>query len=558
VVVAGITYSANPERQTIEVSANATAEAAVGYGPVTSASLNLRIDGLYLTQSTQRYTNTVPLVAGRNGYLRVFVVANEANTASPTVRVRLFRAGTLTTTLNLPASSASTTTSVQEGELTLSWNIPVPGSLILTNLSVIAEVDPDKLIGESDDADNIFPRTGTPQALDVRTVPPFAIRFVPVRQRANGLEGNVTATNKGQFLDLTRRIYPLRQVNSDVHAVYTTTSNQALSSDLGTWATVLSEIYTLRIVEGASHYYYGVVNPGPSPAWAGVGYLGAPAALGYDNPLDRARVTAHELGHNWNRHHAPCGNPGGPDPGYPYSGGLIGVFGFDVARELLRPTYFSDIMGYCGDPWVSDYTYNAVLAYRAVNPLQATVSQAEQPCLLLWGRIVNGQPVLEPAFQVSTRPKLPSRPGGYRIEGLTSAGAAVFSLSFDALEIADDPSGSRHFAFAVPLDEARATRLESVRLTAPGAPAALSRRPPPQLRRGAAPDAIRARRTAQGVSVQWDATIHPMVMVRDPDTGEVLSFARGGSVEVPTAKGELDVTASDQVLSRRIRLVVAP
>lgn len=557
VVAGGITYAATPAQQPIEVSANATAEATVGYGPITSASLNLRIDGLHLTQGTQTYTNTVPLVTGRDGYLRVFVLANEANTAMPAVRVRFFRGGTVTRTFNVPAPSASTPTSTQEGELALSWNVPVPGSLIQSGLSILAEVDPDNAIPESDDADNSFPRSGAPRTQDVRASPTFAIRFVPVRQRVNGLQGDVSPSNQGTFLDLTQRIYPLRAISADVHAVYTTTTNAALSSDLATWSTVLNEVYTLRIVEGASAHYYGVVNPGPNPTWAGVGYLGAPAALGYDRASDRSRVAAHELGHTWNRHHAPCGNPGGPDPNYPYSGGLIGVFGFDVPRQALRPTYFSDIMGYCVDPWVSDYTYEAVLAYRAVGTaMQARAPQEEQPCLLVWGRIVNGQAVLEPAFQVVTRPVLPSRPGAYRIEGRTLAGATVFSLSFDALEVADDPSGSRHFAFAVPLDRMRAAQLESLRFMAPGTPAAIRMRPALQLRLGAPPEAIKAQRTARGVSLTWNPALHPMVMVRDPDTGEVLSFARGGTVEVPTAKGELDLTVSDQVLSRRTRLVI--
>jgi hypothetical protein len=49
-----------------------------------------------------------------------------------------------------------------------------------------------------------------------------------------------------------------------------------------------------------------------------------------------------------------------------------------------------------------------------------------------------------------------------------------------------------------------------------------------------------------------------MLLVRDPDTGEVLSFARGGEVEVGTTKGTLDVTVSDQVVGSRSRVVVRP
>ena len=551
----GTTYTANPDVQTFDVSPNTTVAVTVTYGSSTGASLNLRIGGLYLTQSTQTNDNGVPLVAGRDGYLRVFVVANEGNTARPAVRVRFFKGSSVTRTFTISPSEASTPTTVDEGELALSWNVPVPGAVIEPGLSILAEVDPGNVVLESNDNDNAYPLSGTPQALQVRTVPVFTIRFIPVRQRGNGLQGNVTEANKDQFLDLTRRIYPLSGSTADVHAVYTTTTTATLSGDLGSWSTILSEINSLRIVEGSSSYYYGVVNPGPNTLWAGVGYLGAPAALGYDNQFDRSRVAAHELGHNWNRYHAPCGSPGDPDPGYPYPGGQIGVYGFDVPFPSLQRPYQPDIMGYCGGAWISDYTYKAVMDYRALSGVRAAVQQ-QQPSLLVWGRIVDGKPVLEPAFQVMTRPVLPTRPGPYRIEGRTAAGTTLFNLSFEALEVADDPSGSRHFAFAVPLDQTRAAQLESLRLTAPGSPAAVRTRPAPQIRLGNAADLVKAQRTTSGVRLHWDSTLHPMLLVRDPDTGEVLSFARGGEVEVGTTKGALDVTLSDQVLSGRSRVVV--
>jgi hypothetical protein len=47
-----------------------------------------------------------------------------------------------------------------------------------------------------------------------------------------------------------------------------------------------------------------------------------------------------------------------------------------------------------------------------------------------------------------------------------------------------------------------------------------------------------------------------MAMVRDPDTGEVLAFAREGEVEVVTGKPHLDLLLSDGVKTRRQRLQV--
>jgi hypothetical protein len=49
-----------------------------------------------------------------------------------------------------------------------------------------------------------------------------------------------------------------------------------------------------------------------------------------------------------------------------------------------------------------------------------------------------------------------------------------------------------------------------------------------------------------------------MVMVRDANTGEVLSFARGGSVDVVTRSRQIDLVFSDGVQSRVRRVTVTP
>jgi hypothetical protein len=59
------------------------------------------------------------------------------------------------------------------------------------------------------------------------------------------------------------------------------------------------------------------------------------------------------------------------------------------------------------------------------------------------------------------------------------------------------------------------------------------------------------------VTLQWDAAAHPMIMVRDPDTGEVLSFARGGNARVWTGKGAVDLEVSNGVQSHRVRRAIS-
>jgi hypothetical protein len=142
------------------------------------------------------------------------------------------------------------------------------------------------------------------------------------------------------------------------------------------------------------------------------------------------------------------------------------------------------------------------------------------------------------------------------VEGLSADGARVFALSFDPAEVADDRRGSRHFAFAVPLDGTDAARLASLRLGAPGGlvAAARSMAPAAAARTG---DTVEARAAPGGVELRWDAAAHPMIMVRDPASGEILSLARGGAIEVATPQRTLDVLLSDRVGSRTVRVTAA-
>ena len=155
--------------------------------------------------------------------------------------------------------------------------------------------------------------------------------------------------------------------------------------------------------------------------------------------------------------------------------------------------------------------------------------------------------MLEPAFRVTARPSLPREPGPYRIEGRSADGARIFGLDFAPVEVGDDPNGAKHFAFTVPLPPSRAARLASLHLTGGGVQASLASP-------ATGPVAVEANRSAGGMTLRWDASKAPMVMVRDPVTGQVLAFARGGRAEIPTTRGELSVTVSDRVQSRDLRV----
>jgi hypothetical protein len=360
-------------------------------------------------------------------------------------------------------------------------------------------------------------------------------------------------------------MHPLGEVQADVRTGVFMAS-EPLTRDGGGWEQVLGDLDALRLSDsdGEDRIYFGLakLDYGRNEGLVGLAFTGIPTAttaLGWDDPADAPRVVAHELGHIWGRRHSPCGNPpaGSVDPGYPYAGGQIGVFGMEVATTELKTSTSPDIMGYCfSNPWTSDYTYRGILNFRQRAATAAMASRMpQQRSLLIWGRIVDGRPVLEPAFEIVTRPSLPDRPGPYSVTATAQDGARMFSVSFDVAATEGDRPGTGHFAFTVPLDEASASLLGGLTLTGP---TGSTRAAPPSAQLSAEPpQSIVARREGQNVLLSWDAALHPMIMVRDQDTGEVLSFARGGAAVLHTTKSELDLVVSDGVRSQRLRLAIS-
>src|SRR5690606_1404996 len=91
---------------------------------------NLRVAAAYLVQGTQTLAGDVPLVAGKDALLRVFVVATQAAGLQADVRVDLFQDGTPIASHTIPAPAGGAPTAVEQGSLARSWNLPVPGDVV--------------------------------------------------------------------------------------------------------------------------------------------------------------------------------------------------------------------------------------------------------------------------------------------------------------------------------------------------------------------------------------------------------------------------------------------
>jgi hypothetical protein len=544
------TYSVTPVTQNIVVTAGQGAVATLNYS--TGSIANLCIEGAYITQSVQTFDNSVPLVAGRAGLLRVFVKSSGSNSAQPPVRVRFYNSsGALVSTTTIQAPSATVPVSLDESALSASWNQTLTGSLLQPGLRLLLDVDPNNAVSEPNENDNTWPANGTPVALDIRPVSTMFLTIVPVVQAARGDTGRVDQTNKANFILPMQRMFPVANIEADVRAPYTFTGTE-LQSGGANWQTLLMELNALRVADANGRMYYGIVRVGYTSGVAGLGYIGVPASVGWDYQPSGTEVMAHELGHNFGRLHAPCGNPAGVDGQYPYSGADIGVYGYDILSGVPKAPALRDLMSYCNPPWISDYTYRGILDFRAQRypPLGSATQAAStsQRGLLVWGRIEGGRLVLEPAIEVDAPASLPTRSGPHRVEGFGPNGETLFSFSFAGERVADtDSPNDQSFAFVVPMSQLRGVELNRVRL------AALGRQV--EQRGSGGGEAPAVQRTAPGrVRVTWNSSTARLAMIRDGRSGQILSFDRRGTVDLRTTSEDIEVTLSDGVKSTRARI----
>lgn len=535
--------------------ASATTDAPGPGGP------NLSIAAVYINQRIQRLAGDVPLVADMDGYLRVFALADEPNSLTPDVRVDFYLGGGLAHSETLSAPAGSVPESVDESSLNASWNVLVPGSLIQPGLEIEVVVDPANAIAESQESDNAWPGGGGRESLDVRDTPSLDVTFVPVRQTVNGTVGDVNGGNVGNFMEETLAMMPFADADVQVRAEYSTDSPAVTSGDGSTWSTILSEINALRSLDGSSRYYYGVLEVTYGGGIAGMGYIGFPVSVGWDKSGSAGGIVAHEFGHNLGRRHSPGCGASNPDAGYPHASGRIGHWGLHVPSLSLRsPSTYHDFMTYCGPEWISDYVFEEILDRVAPSPFVGATSAFSasasafpgkvrtgpaEPGLLLWGRIEGGDLILEPALEVNA-PASPVSGGAYTLRGRDAEGGTLFSLAFDPIMVADGDGDESHFAFVVPLRSFDRDALAEIRLDGPDAPVSEIRTASvaPAAAPGAALAAVN-RVAATRAEVTWNPAAYPMVVVRDADTGEVLTLGRSGRVQVAPGSSRVELEFSN-------------
>ena len=447
----------------------------------------------YLVQAVQSREFPVPLVAGEEALLRVFLTAPEGSTERiPPVRARFYIHGAEIHVAEIPSQTGFIPSEIDEGDLSRSANARIPADIVHQGLEMVIEVDPDGTLDPGLGLPKRIPETGR-MAVDVREMPLFDLTVVPFLWAeapdsavVDAARAMATDPEGAELLSWTRTLLPVGDLAVRAHAPVVSSSNNSHS--------LLSETAVIRAMEGTTGHYLGMMS-GPVTGPSGIAY--GPGRESFSVP--GSGIIAHELGHNMSLWHAPCGAVG-VDPSFPYRDGSTGAWGYDLpgGGDPVPPTHF-DLMSYCGPKWISDYHFANALRFRVVDENRhGRVAAAESVrSLLLWGGAgPEGEPVLEPAFVVDAPALLPDSTGMYEITGRSDGGEELFSLSFAMREVPDG-DGSSSFAFVIPAQRGWEGSLDSITLTGP----------------------------AGSFTLDADSDL-PMAVLRDPSTGQVRGILR--------------------------------
>ena len=480
---------------------------------VNPANIRLYASAIYLNQVIPAVEG-VPVIAGRDAYLRIFATGDETSFYQPNVRATFYQDGSIVHTVLMNPGSDVLPSTIEEGRLDLSFNSLIEGEIIQPGLGLVVELDTEGIVPLDTGSETRIPVEGVMDLgvmefpSHIQTIVPVLISSAPderVFQWTRGLDA------EHRHMRFARTVMPIGDVEVRVHEPFYTSSD--LTEDSG-WRRFLGEIRTVWSLEGAKGYYYGVVVLPPGSRWGGLGLIGRPISVGRDSD----RTFTHELGHNMSLRHAPCGSAGGLDPNYPHDGGEAGVWGYDIQRtRLLNPVDYKDLMGYCNPDWISDYHYKRAFDHRRATEdfsgAPAVDQAPSEKTLLLWGSVHDGELVLEPAFLVEGAPRLPESGGPYRLEGIGAGGRTHFSFSFtpDPVEY-----GGGQFLFTVPYDPERDGALERVVLSGP-----------------------------EGEFVLGPSSETPMAIITNRATGQVRAIVRDWNGAFNLVDGDTEIMVSD-------------
>ncbi len=462
--------------------------------PVNASALsqiNMRVTGMEVTQGIQNLSNSVLLVKNKRTFVRLYVKSDGAAVAG--VRAQLSsRLGSLQP-INSVGTMLTVRTTPSRNDINQSFLFELPWSWTQQNsLTLNATLNPYKVPLEPNYGDNTTSVTATFKPSPTLSAEFFRLNYVSggtsyqprifkdVLQtyswilRAYPIGGAVGQNFKPRLWDVagaTRLGNWVNQSSSDCSGK----GNLCASYYTNGW---LKYYRDHAWVPNTNDFYYGMISDGAAfprgqamYSKTSVGPSGS-GTWGWDTDGSYADWYAgHEMGHTLGRAHptasaATCGNSAS-DNSYPYPGGQIGpndgsMEGFDagdpsfgIAKAVYPGTSWYDVMSYCSNQWISDYTYTGMYNYMIAHPSSASnastlSTDATRDHVMVNGDFLSVSGVISPtagtagfAFvghlsSVANQP--PLTPGDYSIRLLDGANGTLATYSFTPV-VSDDGVG---------------------------------------------------------------------------------------------------------------------
>jgi hypothetical protein len=312
-----------------------------------------------LMDGGQPTPSSIPIVAGREGVLRVFYATDGGYDGQPVVaRLTIGTAPPLETVLPLGASS-------NEAAPESTINFQLAGSMLEPSSSYLVEIlRPEGEASGSNQAARYPTQDAAP--LDASSgAEQLRVVLVPIRYDGDGSGRmpDTSAAQQARYRDRFFQLYPTASVELRVGA--STDWPGAVLADGTGWNSLLNAMVDFRANQGAAddEYYYGVFSPGTSMN----GYCGGACVSGLSTlagPQDAWGRVGIGVGFTGA---APCAAFNGIDPAFPHPQGGIGGWGYDLlGSALVDPAGHSDFMGYCTPTWVSGYTFAGLFERMAL------------------------------------------------------------------------------------------------------------------------------------------------------------------------------------------------
>ena len=360
-------------------------------------SLDLQIDSVEITQGIQckgnveceEGNNSVPLISGKATYIRVYVSVVGSSSPVPGVSASAVASVELNPPVNGIALNEPITAPLipDRANFADTLNFYFSADDLSSMGSVKVTVNPDHTIPES-----TYTNNSMTVWLEFISTPTLKIVPIWIYNKYENKSSYVSPDMPFWLTNYTENILPVGDVNWLIMPASLVEWTEALGPDGASWGKLLNKIRDIQnknwwwaylTDEVGPAYFYGMFPNGEQQEGGGPGGVGdfpGFSAVGlveksHLNLEDMADLMVHELGHNFGRDHAPCGLDPPYDLDYPYSGAELGDFGWDpqgaaggkvqsLPGGWVVPQTSRDVMSYCQDEWISEYTYRGIFDYR--------------------------------------------------------------------------------------------------------------------------------------------------------------------------------------------------